>query len=187
MENSKEQLAYIEEMISTARGKISNSSIHFLLWGWLVLFAAAINYYLLEFESYSNHWIAWPILMSLGAIIAIVLSLKEKKTKKVVTKIDKVLIYLWSGFGITLFVTLAGMMAVGPKVAYPMMMALYGLGTFVSGGIIDFKPLKIGAVAAWVCASIAFYQIDFANHLILLMAAILFSYIIPGHLLAAKK
>jgi hypothetical protein len=29
-----------------------------------------------------------------------------------------------------------------------MLMALYGFGTFVSGGILDFKLFKVGAIGA---------------------------------------
>ena len=187
MNNSKEQIAYIEEMIASAKGNLAEGSSYYLLWGWLVFLAATINYVLLKFTDFENHWVAWPVLMSLGGIISIIMSFKKSKERKVLTKIDKVLIHLWSGFGITLMVCLIGMIAVGEKGIYPVFMALYGLGTFVSGSIVGFKPLKIGAVAAWVCASIAFFQVDYSNHLILLAAAILFSYIIPGHLLAVKR
>lgn len=187
METSNEKIAYIEEMIATAKGNLSNNSVYYLIWGWLVFLAAGIDYYLLKYENLTNHWIAWPILMSLGGIISIVVGFRKGKEQKVVTKIDKVLKSLWLGFFITLIVALSGMSMLGPKAIYPFLMALYGMGTFVSGSVINFKPLKIGAVAAWVCASIAFYQADFANHLILLAAAILFSYIVPGHLLSAKK
>ena len=125
--------------------------------------------------------------MSLGAVLAIYLGRKQSKESRVVTKIDKMLVQLWAGFGITLFVVLLAMGAMGPTKVYPMLMALYGLGTFVSGGILNFKPLQIGAVAAWICAIVGFYQEQFDSQLILIAAAILFSYIIPGHLLASKK
>lgn len=187
MENSKEQLAYIEEMIATAKGNLSDSSIYFLIWGWLVFIAAVCNYYLLEIQQSVNHWLPWPILMSLGAVISIGVGIKRGKKQTVVTKIDKMVRSLWLGFTITLFVVLGGLGVLGPKVVYPFFMALYGMGTFVSGSAINFKPLQIGAVASWVCASIAFYQTDFSNHLILLAVAILSSYIIPGHLLSSKK
>jgi len=187
MENATKQIQYIEQMIATAQNNLAESSIYYLIWGWLVFIAAAINYCLLVFSSYSNSWIAWPILMTLGAVISIIAGYKKSTTNKVKTKIDQMLIYLWLGFGITLLVVLTGMGSIGAIAIYPLLMALYGLGTFVSGSILNYKPLQVGAVASWVCASIAFYQVDFANQLILIATAILFSYIIPGHLLAAKK
>ncbi|MBL4710691.1 MAG: hypothetical protein JKY48_19880 [Flavobacteriales bacterium] len=187
MNEAEKQIEYIEEMIATTKGNLSSGSIHFLLWGWLVFIAALSNYIILNFTEYNNHWIPWPVLMGMGAVLAIYFGRKESKESVVVTKIDKMLIQLWAGFGITLAVVLFAMGAIGPTKVYPMLMALYGLGTFVSGGMLNFKPLQIGAVAAWVCAAIGFYQVQFDSQLILIAAAILFSYIIPGHLLASKK
>lgn len=187
MNEAEKQIQYIEEMIATTKGNLSSGSAHYLLWGWLVFVAALVNYILMNYTAVENDWIAWPILMGFGALFAIYLGRKESNESRVTTKIDKMLVSLWSGFGITLVVMLSAMAAMGPAKVYPMLMALYGLGTFVSGGILGFKPLQIGAVAAWVCASIGFFQTQFDVQLILIAAAILCSYIIPGHLLAAKK
>jgi hypothetical protein len=130
---------------------------------------------------------AWAILLILGSVLAVVIDRRQGKQQIVVTKIDKMLIQLWSGFGGTMFVFLIAMAAVEPVIVYPMLIFLYGFGTFVSGGILDFKPFKVGAIAAWVCAIFGFFQLDLDMQLILLATAILLSYIIPGHLLAAKK
>jgi hypothetical protein len=187
MKEAEKQIQYIEEMIATAKGNLSGGKVHFLLWGWLVFAGALSNYVLLNYTNYANPWIAWPVLMSAGAVLAFYFGRKESKESRVITKIDKMLVQLWAGFGITLGVVLVSMVAIGPVKAYPMVMALYGLGTFVSGGILNFKPLQVGAIASWVCAIIGFYQTEFDVQLILIAAAILFSYIIPGHLLDSNK
>ena len=186
MKEAEKQLEFIDEMIATAKGNLADGSIYYLIWGWLVLIAAGINYYLLEYVELNNHWVAWPVLMSLGGVLSIVIGIRSSKKARVVSKIDKMIRYLWLGVFITLIVILSAIGVVGPKAIYPVLMALYGLGTFVSGSFVNFKPLKIGAVAAWVCSSIAFY-VGFSDQLILISVAIIFSYIIPGHLLAAKK
>ncbi len=187
MDEAKKQLDFIEEMMSTAKGNLADSSIFYLIWGWLVFIAASTNYYLLEHTDYESHWIAWPYLMGLGGILSVIVGMKKSKEQKVKTKIDKLLQHLCLGFTITMVVMLFGMINLGENATYPVLMALYGLGTFVSGSIISYNPLKIGGVASWVCASIGFYQDNFAHQLILIAAAILFSYIIPGHLLHSKK
>ena len=161
--------------------------MHFLLWGWLVFAAAATNYILLNVVEYSNYWVFWPALLSLGGVLAVVAGCRQAKQQIVITKIDKMLIQLWSGFGITMFVLLIAMATVGPALVYPILMALIGFGTFVIGEILDFKPFKVGAIAAWMCAIFGFFQPDFDMQLILLTAAILLSYVIPGPLLAAQK
>jgi hypothetical protein len=63
---------------------------------------------------------------------------------------------------------------------------LYGMGTFVSGRLLKFKPLVIGGVIAWLCGILSFGQ-PFDIQLLILMVAIVASYIVPGHLLASSK
>jgi len=182
----KAELKIIEEMIANAKAKISEGSIFYLIWGWLVLIAAATNYILLNFTDYPNHWIAWAVLMPLGGIVSGIVGYKKGKKAGVKTYIDRAMGYLWGGFGATLLVVLVAMIKIGPMAAYPILIFLYGLGTFVSGGILKFKPLMIGGIACWVIGSIAVY-VDFSDQLILLAIAIVVSYLIPGHILAARK
>ncbi len=184
MENEK-QLQLIEEMITTAKGNLKDGNIFYLIWGWLVLVAALLNYYLLNFTDYPNHWIGWPTLMTLGAIISIIVGFKMEKKRTVKTYVDRAIGYLWIGFGATLLVLIISMQQLGVLKTYPILILLYGLGTFVSGGILKFKPLIIGGVLCWIIGALAVYA-NFSQQLLLISLAVIVSYIIPGHLLGAK-
>ena len=127
MNEAEKQIQYIEEIFATTKGNLSSGSVHFLLWGWLVFAAGLINYFLMNHTAVENDWIAWPILMDFGALFAIYLGRKESKESTVTTKIDKMLVSLWSGFGITLVAMLSAMVAIGRAKVYPRLMALYGL------------------------------------------------------------
>jgi len=186
MEKQIEQIQLIEKMIANAKGNFSDSSIFYLMWGWLVVLAAAINYMLLNYSEYPYHWLPWPILMSLGGVASPIISGKISQKQKVKTYIDRALNYLWGGFGMALIAVLVAMVKIGPQTAYPILIFLYGLGTFVSGGILKFRPLILGGIACFLIGSFAVYA-DFSNQLILLALSIFVSYIIPGHLLAAKN
>lgn len=186
METQKNQIQLIEEMIANAKGNISEGSVFYLIWGWLVILAAAINYYLLVFMNYENHWLPWPILMTLGGIISGIVGYRKGKSSNVKTYIERALQYLWLGFVITLLMVLFGMVKLGPEKTYPIIIFLYGLGTFVSGGILKFRPLILGGIACWIIGMMAFYT-DFQNQLLLISLAVLLSYIIPGHLLSKSK
>ncbi len=186
MDKSENNLQIIEEMIQTAKGNLSEDSIFYLIWGWLVLIAAATNYVLLNYTDYQDHWIAWPILMTLGGIVSGIVGYKKGKNKKVSTYVERAMKYLWLAFLVTLLSVLYGMGINGIEYSYPVIMLLYGLGTFVSGGILKFIPLKVGGIASWLCGLIAFNQ-EFSDQLLLIMLAIVASYIIPGHLLANSK
>lgn len=186
MESNENQLKVIEEMINNAKGNIGEGSIFYLIWGWLVILAASSNYLLLTYFKYEMHWLPWIILMPLGGIISFVVGYKMNKQRGVKTYIESALNYLWIGFVITLLMVLIGMAKIGPQKAYPIIILLYGLGTFVSGGILKFKPLMLGGVICWLLGSVAFYT-SFDQQLIILIVATIFSYLIPAYLLKQKS
>jgi hypothetical protein len=104
------------------------------------------------------------------------------------THIDTAVIYLWYGFFFALLVVLA--FSIGGKIPWEMSNALiitmYGLGTFVSGGILKFRPLIIGGICCWIIALCAFFVP--ASYMLLLVAlSIIISYLIPGYLLRKVK
>ena len=68
---------------------------------------------------------------------------------------------------------------------YPMVLMVYGLWLFISGGAIKFKPLIIGGIINWLIGIISFF-VPFDLQLLLLAAAVLLGYIIPGYMLKAK-
>lgn len=185
MKTAEQNLQLIEEMIATSKGNLAEGSVFYLIWGWSVFIAASINYYLLNHTDYEHHWIAWPFLMTGAGIISSIVGYKRSKKQRVKTYIDRFMSFLWLSFLITLIVVLYGMSTIGEEAVYPIVIALYGLGTFASGGILKYMPLMIGGVSAWICALIA-YHVNFSEQLILINVAILTSYIIPGHLLAKK-
>ena len=89
--------------------------------------------------------------------------------------------------GITFFIVSMILTKIGwGSTVFPFFMVLYGLGTFVSGSVIQFKPLIIGGIISWVLAVIAVY-LQYDYQILMGALAILFSYIIPGHLLRNKK
>jgi hypothetical protein len=104
------------------------------------------------------------------------------------TYVGESMSYVWTGIGISFFVlsfiitnTKGGWIN-----AWPFFILFYGLGTFVSGKILKFAPLVIGGVFNWLLAIASIY-VDFDYQLLIAAAAILTSYIIPGHLLGLNK
>src|SRR5438309_2726700 len=99
--------------------------------------------------------------------------------------------YLWTGMAASFFVlsfiiTFIQINDSGWMYCYPFFILLYGLGTFVSGKILQFTPLVVGGVINWALACAAvFFSFDY--QLLFAAAAILTSYIIPGHLIHEKK
>ena len=106
------------------------------------------------------------------------------------TFVDHTMGFLWGGFVIFLFAILLLSSQIGWVNTYLLIIGLYGLGTFVSGGVLRFRPLIIGGGVSLILAFggiLAHNSItDFTQVLLMLGASIICSYLIPGYLLCAK-
>jgi hypothetical protein len=91
--------------------------------------------------------------------------------------------YLWTGIGISIFVLSLLFIVVGYQYCFPFFMLFYGLGTFVSGKILQFTPFVVGGMVSWGLAAISIW-FSFDYQTLFAAASILFSYIIPGYLIA---
>ncbi|UOQ73955.1 hypothetical protein [Hymenobacter cellulosilyticus] len=179
-----ESLHLIQQMIREAKQDLSDNSFDLLLWGWLVLAATLVHYGLLQ-TGYNKPWLVWPILMGLGSVAAFVNGVRRGRREKVRTAQGDFMVYLWSGFGVLMLMLLGVGSTEGWSKVYPLIIGLYGLGTFATGGALRFRPLVLGGAACWLLATLAF-RVDFATQLLLVAAAVLVAYIIPGHLLKAR-
>ena len=180
--NETEGLRIIQQMISQAKQQYSDDSFMYLLWGWLV-FAASLGQYVLAAMGVENAWIVW-MLMPVGGIISAFYGRMQRKNQKVRTYIDEFIKYVLTAFLVSLFMVLFFMQQLQLN-CYPMVMMVYGIWLYVSGGSLRFKPLMMGGIANWVLAVAAFY-VDFEMQLLLLAIAVLLGYIIPGYLLRIR-
>ncbi len=180
----EESLALINSMMNTAKNKLADDGFHLIFWGWLITFCALTQYVTLQM---GIEWggIVWATLPPLGGIVSMIYGIKQGKKVKVKTYIDTYLSYTWGGFIIAMFITLAFGYAHGIKPTYFFLMLLYGLATFISGGILNFKPLIIGSLFSFAFAILSVFVSEI-DQFLCISAALLFSYVIPGHMLRAK-
>lgn len=188
MENEKstmsneESLRIIRSMIESTKQDLRDNGSWFLLWGWLV-FIACITHYILMEVGYDKPYLAWT-LMIVGGVISVIKGMREEKTQKVKTHIDEFMNFVLIAFLVSLFIVLGFMFKLKLN-TYPLIMMVYGFWLFISGGVINFRPLQMGGIINWVLAIVAFF-VGFKLQLILLGAAVLMGYIIPGYILRSK-
>ena len=179
----KEKLDVIYSMIENSKTQIKENGFFYLLWGWLVLIASLSHFTLLKM-GFHKSYIVWPILMNLGLIVSVIAGIRMGKKAGYRTHIDTAIIYLWYGFFFAFLVILA--FSIGDKIPWEMsnvlVIVMYGLGTFVSGGILKFRPLIIGGICCWIIALGAFF-IPGEYTLLLVAISIIIAYLIPGYLL----
>lgn len=190
MENTEitsehESIQIIERMIKATKRKLNEDSFAFLYWGWVVFIISVAHYILLTIFNFQKADKVWAI-MSIVWIPPLIHYIRQRKKAKVKTDIDSFLDYLWAAFLMSMFLILLFIGRQDWKVAYPCLIMLYGIGTFTTGGILRFRPLIYGGILCWPMAALASYATH-PNQILLLSASLLVSYIIPGHLLKAKK
>ncbi|MBS1946691.1 MAG: hypothetical protein JST47_02895 [Bacteroidetes bacterium] len=180
----EQSLKLITSMIETTKNSICDNSIYFLLWGWGILIACAVQYYMKAILNNPNNGMAWLIIPVL-VVLQIFLVFKRRGKAKVKTFISDASAYLWTAIGFA-YLAMAFIFAkTGWEYCSSFYIILYGMGTFVSGQFIKFRPLIIGGIICLPLAIAAVY-VDFDSRILILGLSILVSYIIPGHLLRAK-
>lgn len=179
----QQSLQLIQAMISKTKARLSENSIYFLFWGWLTFIAILGQFFLKVIVRYEHHYLVWLISIP-AAVITLIYSSGRYRKHTVKTYLGESMSYVWTGIGISLFILciIVTKTAGGWGKAWPFFILFYGLGTFISGKILKFTPLIVGGVINWALA-IACIYIHFDYQLLVAAAAILTSYIIPGHLL----
>lgn len=181
----QESLRLIQDMIEKTRADMSDNTGQFLLWGWLTFIACTAQFILLK-AGYENHSLVWLVMIP-GVIISTYMGIKDSKKHKATTYIGESMKFLWMGMGISFFVLGMILSRFGWKDnVFPFFMLLYGLGTFISGKFLQFKPLIYGGLAAWSLAIISVY-FSYEYQTLFAAGAILVSYIIPAYLLRNKN
>ncbi len=182
----EQSLQLIQSMISKTKQDMSDNSIHFLVWGWITFIACAGQFVLKHILEYEKHYYVWSLII-VGIVFNIWYGIKEDKIRKTRTYVGDSMKYLWIGMGISYFVLSMILTKIGwHSSVFPFFILLYGLGTFVSGSILQFRPLKIGGIIAWVLAIGAAY-VEYDYQMLFGAAAILISYIIPAYMLRSKN
>ncbi|MCY7422636.1 MAG: hypothetical protein LH478_12940 [Chitinophagaceae bacterium] len=180
----EESLALIRTMIETTKASIKDSSHYFLLWGWATMIGCIIQYVLLNVVHYKHHYYAW-FITPVALLIHVFFLVSDHKTEKVKTYISQANSYLWMAIGFSFLVLAFIFSRIGWQNSFPFYILFYGLGTSVSGALLQFKPMVLGGSSCFVLAAFAAY-IPYDLQILLTAFAILVSYIIPGHLLRLR-
>ncbi len=183
--SAEESLQVIQHMIDNARQDISTKSPYFLLWGWCTFLGCIGQFILKVYFQYEHHYLIWLITIPC-ILISLYLSGKNKHRPKARTYVNSSMNYLWTGIGVSILVLSLLFIVVGYQYAFPFFILFYGLGAFVSGKILQFTPLVVGGIISFGLSAISI-RFDFNYQTLFAAASVLFSYIIPGYLIARTE
>lgn len=181
----KESLLLIDSMINQAKNRFSENGFLYLLWGWLVLICSIAHFVMLKLQLFKHPELIWASCW-LAAIFQVLYLSRKKKKEKVRTYSDSIINAIWISFAIcaTVIAVIIGKANMW-IIMNSLVLVLYGTPTFLSGVVMRFKPLIIGGLICWALAAISAFTPPLYV-LLLLAAAVVSAWIIPGYLLRAK-
>jgi len=190
---SEESFNIINKAVSNFKLNYQESAEIFLLWGWVLTLACFSQFAIIKIlentgqyeliESFSVG--SWILLCAFGFIVQFFVIRRINNKKKVHSYIEDYLKSLWLVCIISIVVAIITSFLLEVS-SPPIIMLIAGIGTTTTGLLIRFRPLAIGGICffAFSIAS-AFVSNEYLN--LLISAAMVIGYLIPGYLLKSAK
>lgn len=181
----QDSLNLIEGMINKARNRFSENGHLYLLWGWVVLVCGVVSFFSLWYFKDYRLFPVWGLTW-VAVIYQFFYLARRKKSQTVRTYTDEIGNNVWF-----VFVIMAGLLSWllsktgNLELFNTVILVLYGLPTFLSGEIMKFPPLKVGAVVCWILSAVSIY-VPYAFSFLLISMAVVTAWIVPGYLLRSR-
>ncbi|HEX2967795.1 MAG TPA: hypothetical protein VHO46_01735 [Bacteroidales bacterium] len=182
--SGEESLRIITDMINKTKVSLSQSSFHLLFWGWLIFACSLSEYLLWKFTGFTHPYYVWFLVVP-GVFTSVLYGIIKGRKEQVYTYATFIYVWTWMAFlfgAVVLFIITSTRMENFPS----LILTMAAIPTFISGIILKFRPLIIGAAIFWIVAIIA----HFAGHEVAGLAmpvAMLAGYLIPGYILKRKN
>jgi hypothetical protein len=185
-----QSLQVIRDMIEVSRNNFKNDGILFILWGWIFFISAFVRFLLRALIITQE--IAWYVNRSLLVLLlfGVIFSINYIYNRRLLVKTytGQILRYLWGAIIFLNLYILIYQLNANMNVDWLLSqyMIMLALGTFVTGGIIKFRPLIYSSISFIVFAQVSIF---FQQEITILIAAFSFipGLIIPGHILYSKR
>lgn len=187
----EESFSIINKAIANFKLNFRETAKVFLLWGWVLAIASLSNFIILKILYSREASIGllslfnWAAYILIGFIIMLFMEHKINKDKKVFSYIESYFKNLWSvtaaSFIIATFLCIK--MEINPPA---IMLLIAGIATTTSGLLIKYRPLIIGGMTFFIFSLAAtFVSNEYIS--LIVFAAIICGYLIPGYLLKSTK
>ncbi len=177
----QESLRIIRETIDLAKNSFRENGFHFLLWGWLVVIASTMHFYLGAIAHYPRPDRAWMIMVVVGMPVAFIYEWRRGKREQVENLVHNWYGLIWLGFGISMLIAMPLAIRNGLS-PVPFILVLSGFATFMSGVLLRFRPLVVGALIIWV-GGLACLWLPSDQQLLVQASVTVLGYLVPGYML----
>jgi hypothetical protein len=183
--SEQESLLLIRQMINTAKKEQTDDGKGWIIWGWMLFAASVLTMFNLHY-----HWFVTFFFWNLFGLATILIFIYETVNRFVLKKGVRVRTYtkdlfdkLNTGFFISLmFIIIAMNVGVSPMIGFPLLINLYAFWILIYGSALNFKPSVIASYVTWAVGIGALFVTTFQLVMLFHGLAVLFGYIIPGHI-----
>jgi hypothetical protein len=187
----EESFSIINKAIANFKLNFRETAKVFLLWGWVLAIASLSNFIILKILYSREASIGllslfnWAAYILIGFIIMLFMEHKINKDKKVFSYLESYFKNLWSVTAASFFI--ATLLCIKMEINPPAIMLLIaGIATTTSGLLIKYRPLIIGGMTFFIFSLAAtFVSNEYIS--LIVFAAIICGYLIPGYLLKSTK
>jgi hypothetical protein len=187
----EESFSIINKAIANFKLNFRETAKVFLLWGWVLAIASLSNFIILKILYNREATIGlislynWAAYILIGFIIMLFMGHKTNKDKKVFSYLESYFKNLWSVTAASFFI--ATLLCIKMEINPPAIMLLIaGIATTTSGLLIKYRPLIIGGMTFFIFSLAAtFVSNEYIS--LIVFAAIICGYLIPGYLLKSTK
>lgn len=187
--NEQESLQLIQQMIFVAKQEQKDDGTEWIIWGWTLFATSMLTFINLKTQWVSQYffWDCFGIASICFFLVDIVRSFFIKTNNRIKTYPGELFKKLNLGFFICLVFGITGInKGIGPMAGFPVLVCFYGFWILIYGTILNFKPSIIGAFVTWIFAFIGLFAASFEIVMLTHAAAVLFGYIVPGHIANAQ-
>jgi hypothetical protein len=178
--SEQESLKLIDEMIHKARQSYITRGIALMVWGVLIIVCSLLTWAQVKFR-FSTGFDVW-LLVFLAVIPHVYFAIKERKHRKFVGHDEQIMIYVWTTFGVCIFLLSFYNANFGNQHSTTLFFILYGVPTFITGGVFKFKPMIFGGIICWLFSIVSVYT-SFSVDMLMMAASGLVAWLIPGIIL----
>ena len=176
----EESMLLINSMIRKAKKSYVTRGTASIVWGILIVICSVVTWAELQFNI-DPGFDVWMLLI-IALIPQIYFSIKEKKEKKFTSYEEGAAAFVWIAFAISIFLTSFYNSKYGTNESSTLTMILFGVPTFITGGLVKFKPMIIGGIICWALSFLSIYT-NVKTDMLLMAACGLVAWVIPGIIL----
>jgi len=179
---NQQSLEIIQQMINQAKTNITDNGLGWLLWGSMIIFASVSTFVFIQTGA-KDIFLGWNIF-GIFTIVMLSYDMFKPKRKTVRTYISDLLRLVDIGFIACIFTIIFSInVAVDPNSGFGFFLMIFAFLMLIKGGAVKSRSLMIGAAVNWAGAIAMFLNKDFKYDMLIMAAAVLIGYIVPGFLL----